>query len=85
MLTAVVIGDALRLLYCRDEDVEFWGRCKCSWVAEVFGVHITGVRRYRKLLTELSMLSAVRCSCRGSSPREGSDPKFQAPAKACRI
>ena len=56
VLTSTAIGHALRLLYYRNGKVEGRGRCKASWVAELFGVDERGVRRARKKLLELGLL-----------------------------
>lgn len=59
VLFATVLGHVLRLLYLRKQRVEARGRCKSSWVALVFGVDISSVKRHRRLLLEMGMLEAV--------------------------
>ena len=66
VLLATVIGHALRLLYFRKGLVEPRGRCKASWVADVFDVDERGVRRARRKLLELGVLERAEAD----SPRE---------------
>jgi len=55
-LIATVFGHLLRCLYYRKGRCVSGGRCKASWISEVFGVDVRNVKAARKTLTESGWL-----------------------------
>lgn len=53
---ATILGHLLRCLYYRNGKCEPCGRCKSSWVADVFGVDIRNVKAARLNLDEIGWL-----------------------------
>ena len=53
---ATLLGQLLRCVYYRDGQVVSWGRCKSSWVADVFGLTLRSVKAARKHLLGLGWL-----------------------------
>lgn len=53
---ATVLGHLLRCLYYRKGQCLSGGRCKASWIAEVFGVDVRNVKAARKRLVGLGWL-----------------------------
>jgi hypothetical protein len=53
---ATVLGHLLRCLYYRKGQCLSGGRCKASWIAEVFGVDVRNVKAARKALVGLGWL-----------------------------
>jgi len=53
---ATVLGHLLRCLYYRSGLCEPCGRCKASWIAEVFGVDVRNVKAARLHLNEIGWL-----------------------------
>jgi len=53
---ATVLGHLLRCLYYRNGMCEPSGRCKSSWVADVFGVDVRNVKAARRELAETRWL-----------------------------
>lgn len=53
---ATVLGHLLRCLYYRKGQCLSGGRCKASWIAEVFGVDVRNVKAARKVLVGLGWL-----------------------------
>jgi hypothetical protein len=56
---ATSLGHLLRCLYYRKGTCRADGRCKASWVADVFGVDGRNVKRARKELRDLELLNQV--------------------------
>ena len=56
VLIATTLGHALRCLYYRNNECCPDGRCKASWVANVFEVDVRNVKAARRELVELSLL-----------------------------
>ncbi len=59
VLLATVLGEAMRLLYFKSGEVLSRGRCKASWVGEVFSVDLRGVKRARQHLLDIGLLVPV--------------------------
>ena len=53
---ATLLGHLFRCLYYRDGRCASGGRCKASWIADVFGVDRRNVKRERKRLMDLRLL-----------------------------
>jgi len=53
---ATVLGHLLRCLYYRSGLCEPCGRCKASWIADVFGVDVRNVKAARLHLSEIGWL-----------------------------
>lgn len=62
VLIATVLGHLLRCLYYRNNACLSGGRCKASWIADVFNVDIRNVKAARKELIEQNWLSVVASS-----------------------
>lgn len=62
VMVATLLGHLVRCLYYRKGCCVSGGRCKASWVAEVFGVDIRGVKRARKELVRMGWLVPGRAS-----------------------
>lgn len=56
VLIATTLGHALRCLYYRNNECCPDGRCKASWVANVFEVDVRNVKAARRELVELGLL-----------------------------
>ena len=56
VMIATVLGHLLRCVYWRDGGCVSGGRCKSSWVADVFGVDCRNVKAARKELVDLGCL-----------------------------
>ncbi|MBK8269338.1 MAG: hypothetical protein IPK83_13940, partial [Planctomycetes bacterium] len=56
VLIATTLGHALRCLYYRNKECCPDGRCKASWVANVFEVDVRNVKAARRELVELGLL-----------------------------
>lgn len=56
VLWATIIGHLLRCMYYRDGQCAPDGRCKASWVADVFEVDVRNVKAARRELMELGLL-----------------------------
>ena len=61
-LIATAIGHLLRLVYLRRREVGGYGRCKASWISERFGVDVRSVKRSRKLLIAIGVLTVLHPS-----------------------
>lgn len=59
---ATLLGHLVRCLYYRKGCCVSGGRCKASWIADVFGVDIRGVKRARKELIRIGWLVPGRAS-----------------------
>ena len=59
VLLATVLGEAMRLLYFKQDQVLSRGRCKASWVGEVFAVDLRGVKRARRHMEDIGLLVPV--------------------------
>lgn len=55
-VAATVFGHLLRCLYYRKDRCVSGGRCKASWVAEVFGVDVRNVKAARRDLIDIGWL-----------------------------
>ncbi len=56
VVIATLLGHLVRCLYYRKGCCVSGGRCKASWIADVFGVDIRGVKRARKELVRIGWL-----------------------------
>lgn len=59
VLIATTVGHLLRGMYLRRGTCVSGGRCKASWIAEVFGVDIRNVKAGRRTLTQNGWLVAA--------------------------
>ena len=59
VLIAVVLGHLLRCVYYRNRKCISGGRCKASWLAEVFGVDVRNVKAARKELIRLGWIRTL--------------------------
>lgn len=59
-LIATALGHLLRCLYLRSRRCVSGGRCKASWVADVFGLDVRNVKSARKELMAAGWLIALR-------------------------
>jgi hypothetical protein len=55
-VVAAMLGHMLRCLYYRNGEPVSWGRCKASWIAEVFGLTLRSIKAARKHLLSLGWL-----------------------------
>jgi len=62
VMIATLLGHLVRCLYYRKGCCVSGGKCKASFVAQVFGVHVRGVKRARKALVEMGWLVPDRTS-----------------------
>lgn len=62
VMIATLLGHLVRCLYYRKGCCVSGGRCKASWIADVFGVDIRGVKRARKELVKMGWLVPGRAS-----------------------
>ncbi len=62
VMIATLLGHLVRCLYYRKDCCVSGGRCKASWIADVFGVDIRGVKRTRKELVKMGWLVPGRAS-----------------------
>jgi hypothetical protein len=62
VMIATLLGHLVRCLYYRKGCCVSGGRCKASWIADVFGVDIRGVKRGRKELVRMGWLVPGRAS-----------------------
>jgi hypothetical protein len=90
---ATILGHLFRCLYLRDGRCAADGRCKASWVADVFGVDVRTVKAARKHLAEIGWLvreyspqwqqnrwgSLVRVNLAWSAGRPTDVPSTQSP------
>jgi hypothetical protein len=59
VMIATVLGHLLRCVYWRDGRCISGGRCKSSWIADVFGVDGRNVKAARKELVDLGWLTPL--------------------------
>jgi len=62
VLIAVLLGHLLRCVYYRNEKCVSGGRCKASWIAEVFGVDVRNVKAVRKEVIDQGWLRPLSSS-----------------------
>jgi len=62
VMIATLVGHLVRCLYYKKGCCVSGGRCKASWIADVFGVDIRGVKRTRKELVKMGWLVPGRAS-----------------------
>jgi len=62
VMIATTVGHLLRGLFLRNGVCVSGGRCKASWIAEVFGVDVRNVKAARRELTRTGWLVAVTSS-----------------------
>lgn len=62
VLIATVLGHLLRCVYYRNRAPLTGGRCKASWIADVFGVDARNVKAARKQLIDAGWLTVVASS-----------------------
>jgi hypothetical protein len=62
VIIATVLGHLLRCVYWRDGGCISGGRCKASWIADVFGVDLRNVKAARKELVDLGWLMPLDTS-----------------------
>lgn len=67
---ATVLGHLLRCVYFRDGRCVSGGRCKASWIADVFGVDLRNVKAARKQLVDDGWLRTV-CTTQTAMNRWG--------------
>lgn len=59
---ATILGHILRCLYYRNNACLSGGRCKVSWIAEIFNVDVRNVKAARKELIEQNWMTVVPSS-----------------------
>lgn len=62
VLIATMLGHLIRCVYYRGNACLSGGRCKASWIADVFGVDVRNVKAARKELIESGWLTVVPSS-----------------------
>ena len=62
VVIATVLGHLLRCVYWRDGGCKSGGRCKASWIADVFGVDLRNVKSARQQLLASGWLMPVSAS-----------------------
>lgn len=62
VMIATTVGHLLRGLFLRDGACVSGGRCKASWISEVFGVDLRNVKHARRELTQCGWVIAVPSS-----------------------
>lgn len=59
VLVATVLGHLIRCVFIRNGECLPRGTCKASWIAQVFGVNVRGVKEARKELARIGWLEKV--------------------------
>ena len=83
VLIATVLGHALRCMFYRNSECCPDGRCKASWVADVFDVDLRNVKAARRELVELGLLVMDATDQRSMNrwgPRVRFDLTWQSPS-----
>ncbi|GMU82510.1 MAG: hypothetical protein AMXMBFR47_23810 [Planctomycetota bacterium] len=82
---ATTVGHLLRCMYYRDRQCAPDGRCKASWIADVFGVDTRNVKSARRELMHLGMLimdPTDQCSMNRWGPRARFNLSWKAEGRA---
>jgi hypothetical protein len=58
-VAASIVGHLLRCVYYRDGTVVSWGRCKSSWVADLFNITLRSAKASRRHLLNIGWLVEV--------------------------